>query len=108
MAITQTFETGDIQLSEEARRSTLYNVWIWYRDRVATTLIITVSLDGGVTFGASKTAPLVGADDGKLQLVKVPFISEGWTHRVRIATSGSSEELDLERVWLEFEERATV
>ena len=108
MAITQKFETGDMQLSQEARRSTLYNVWIWYRDRVATTLTVDVSLDGGITFVTAETAVLVGADDGTLQHVRVPFVAEGWTHRLRIVTGGSTEELDLERIWFEFEEQATV
>lgn len=108
-AITQEFRTGALVLDQEQpwRRTTIYRAYVWYRSRGTTTLTTDVSTDGGTAYDTSVSTTLDSDndDDGSLKLAKVDLNTNGYTQMIRFKNATAGEELDVERIILEWEPR---
>jgi hypothetical protein len=109
--IRAAMRTGVFQLARDEngspKRSTLYRVWVWYRNYTSeTTITVRASTDGFVT-SSSSVNTTKAATTGDLTLFKADFQVEGHLHQLELSQDDAGASLEIERIVLEYEENDT-
>lgn len=108
---TSIIETGDYRLSNDDSpefQATLYRIHVMYKDEGPLNTLISISTDGGVSYGTERFYQLGGPDPDKwgqyLYEVLDVAPAEGRRHRVRFrfVPTQLSERINLKELWLEY------
>lgn len=108
--IMAVWETGLFRLAEEPnRRSCLYRVWVYYRPVTSgATYTVQVSTNGNNYADYTPQSFTAASSNAReVEIKKLDFLVEGHLHQLRIESSVAGEDIEIEKVVLEYEEMDT-
>jgi len=97
--------TGDFFLGDGVHQATISRIWLWYVERDAVTIDISISTDGGDSYAETDTVDLLGASAGKLNVAQADVLYTGRAFRIKLQEATDAD-IELVKMIVEWEPKS--